>query len=240
MFDKYKGFIEIVAVIFTVFFAIYQLRSSAEDFDEIVSRMEGIIRSAEESKVSLKQVEKSLTDLPDKINTFSISIDSLNTIVSKQRDQLSNTLEGFNSSIEGFQNSVDAMAERFNRQPKLKIDIRKEENDTTVYVDRIIITNLGNLLANIYMIRFQIEEEYLISFELQYSRETHKQDNMLSYQIDYEDQYIFPNERRPLILDCKINIRKGLKSAFVVFIYYTAPFGNDGDDFAEFLFKPSN
>ena len=236
-FTKHSGFIEFAVVLFTMLFAIYQVRSSTEDFDKIVNRMEGIIKSAEESKKSLKEVENSLADLPTQIDSFSVSINLLNSVVSQQRDKLEATLNDFNSSIKGFQSSVDDMAKRFDRHPKLKIELKKVETDTNVFVSNIVITNFGDLLANMYMIRLQIEETFLDSIKWENSIETMKQGPMRCFQMDLKDSYVTPSKLKPTIIECNIFLKKSRNAVLKVFVYYTSPFGNDSDAFVEYQIK---
>lgn len=228
-FDKHKGFIEFALILFTALFAIYQVKSSADDFNQIVERMNGIVTSAEESKKSLKEVEKSLAELPRQIDTFSTSIRSLNDVVSQQRDKLEKTLEDFSGSIKGFQESVDNMAKRFDRHPKLTIDVKKIEDDSIVTITSIVLTNTGTSIAEIFALRIQVEESALISFEFEGARETDKQGTFLSYQQDYLNNYVVPNQMKPTVSNCKILIRKGKSSRLGIYAYYTSPFGNAGD-----------
>jgi hypothetical protein len=229
VFDKYKGLIEVCAIIFSVIFAVYQVRSSAEDFEKIVNRMEGIIESAEESKKSLKEVENSLSGLPAQIDSFSVSINLLNKVVIHQRDKLETTLNDFNSSILGFQGSVDDMAKRFDRHPKLKIDLKKTETNSSIKITHIVVTNYGDLLANVYMVRLQIEEEVLDSIKWNNSRETLKQGTLRTFQLDRENVYITPSETKPTLFDCELILTKNPKLLLNIFVYYTSPFGNDGN-----------
>jgi len=228
LFDKYKGIIEFNAVMISLIVALFAYEGSTSDFDNLMNRFENIISSVEESKETLKSVKESLTYLPEQIDGFSNSINSLNRVVSRQRDQLEKTLEDFSGSIKGFQKSVDDMAQRFDRRPDLKIDFKSVETDSSIVINNIVITNHGSLLATIFVIRFQIEEKSFISFELEGSHQTEKQANFLSYQYDTDNMYVIPNKTKPRILRGSIEIKKVKGASFSAFVYYTSPFGNDG------------
>lgn len=234
-FEEYKNLIEFSVIIFTVFFAIYQLNSSTVDFEKLIARLEGIIQNAEESKNSLKKVQESLSDLPIQIDSFSTSIGYLNTVVSTQKDQLGKTLISFNESILGFKLSVDQMAERFNRKPEIKITLKKSTTDSSLSINSIVITNKGNLLAEIYSIRLHLPNKSLISFDWKQSKKDREYEEYATYQKNFSDFYVIPDSTKPIQEDCNImfSIKKGFKVA--VLVYYTSAFGNDGVAQEEFF-----
>jgi hypothetical protein len=244
LFERHQGIAEFLAVMISLIFTLLALQQaqstvdqSTEDFNKLISRMDTIVTNVGLATQSIDSVKLSLSTLPTQIDSFSKSIYLLNEVVSRQRDKLEATLNDFNSSIKGFESSVDNMAKRFNRHPILKINFKKTETDSTVLITHFVITNFGDLIADVYTVRFQIEEDFLISFNLKSSQETYKQGTMRSFQINFTKQYVTPNENTPWVSDCTINIRKGNKSLIKVFIYYTSPFGNDGNEVAEFRFQ---
>ena len=240
IFEEYKNLTEFMIVIFTVFFAIYQLNSSTDDFEKLIERLEGIIQNAEESKNSLKKVQESLSDLPVQIDSFSTSIRSLNTVVSTQKDQLGKTLISFNESILGFKLSVDQMAERFNRKPDIKIALKLSNTDSSLSIHSIVLTNKGNLLAEIFTVRLHLPNKYLISFEWKESIKAQEYEEYSTYQKHFTDQYVFPDSLKPLVENCNIMFSVNKRIKGTVFVYYTSAFGNDGVAEQDFIWTPKS
>ena len=141
LFEKHKGIIEFIIIIVTVFFTVEQLNSSAEDFNDLISRLEKIVGSIEESKETLKEVQSSLERLPPTIDDFSDSIDSLNFVIITQKNQLDKTLYELNYSLNTFQSSIETMNNKLNRKPRIVIEVEKKETDTTFILKKIWIEN---------------------------------------------------------------------------------------------------
>ncbi|MBS4034349.1 MAG: hypothetical protein KGZ85_07800 [Ignavibacterium sp.] len=240
IFDKHKAYFEIVIISFTVAFAIYQVRTSAEDFNNIIDRMGKILKSAQESKESLKEVEKSISDLPDKIDAFSKSIDSFTSNVISQRDQFESVLSSFNHSLIKFQLALDSLTSRLNRKPELNIDAHIVENDSMATITKIIISNRGNIKAELSTLRFQIPEAHLINFNFKGSRETPKQGNNQSFQRDFREQPIYPSKYgdKPIVLESDIQLKNNGKFTLYIIVYYDSPFGNDGYESKSITFSP--
>ena len=215
------------------------MNNSTDEFNSLIGKIEQIIGDVQESKESLKEVERSLSNLPSHIDTFSTSINSLNEVVTKQKKQLSMTLDEFNESIVGFRKSVDEMAVRFSRKPKIKIGIKKSTNDSLMSINAIVLTNSGDLIAEINTLRFRIPTESLIKFTMEGSRKTDSYEDFTNYQVDYYNpkQYVFPDKFKPRVFDCDIKLKKEKRSSITIYVYYLSSFGNDGTTYDSFLIE---
>ena len=241
IYDKHKEFAEFTLVLFTVFFTIHQVQSSTDDFNNIVTRMEEILSSAEESKNSLKQVEKGLSNLPDKIEKFSNSIDSLNSTVLYQQGLLSNSLQELNNSMTAFEGTVNALNERYNRKPNIKISLGTSENDSTLIIDKIILTNNGNLTAEIKIMRVYVLTNNLISFKLYNSVLDKVQDRYSIYHLILENSYCYPTaKQRANLYDGAIILSNEFSNDIYIIVYYNAEFGNSGVVDSTFHFKANH
>jgi hypothetical protein len=236
-FDKHKGFIEISLIIFTALFTIYQVRSSADDFNEIVDRMDSIITKAEESSKSLHNVDESLSKLPQQMDSLSNSIIAFNDVISEQREQLSSTLNGLNESIRTFKSDVDSMVERFSRKPKIRVDLSTWKDDTSRGIKTIAFVNEGTLLADITLFQMYLPTKYILEFN----------DKNFKKGPDYGEfsNYVFPFDPPvPLLADTtkvrkidSIIILKNESFEIRFVVYYRASFGNDGSSENRFMFN---
>ncbi len=236
LFEKYKGLVEFLVVIFTVFITLDQLKSSAEDFNQLITRLEKIVITAEESKQSLNQVQKSLENLPTSLDSFSVSIDSLNKVVNRQRGNLDKSISSLSQSIISFQTSVKLLNDRFNRQPKIVIGYESDETDTTFILMSISLYNEGTLTADLHRLTIHLPNSGLIKLDLKNLRLSVPLNAISIYQRDfYPREPIIATFGRPLELKCNIEIDKRKSSRIYLAAYYTSIFGEDG--FAELNVK---
>jgi hypothetical protein len=235
IFDKHKGFIELSLIIFTALFTIYQVSSSTDDFNEIVDRMDSIITKAEESSESLHNLDSSLSKLPPQMDALSNSIKSFDEVISSQRDLLGATLNGLNGSILTFTSSIDSMAKRLNRKPDLYIDLSNYLTDSTRVINKIIITNRGKLLADVYRMRFLVDTNFVISFSP--GREGGKYDNFVNYQYDLPSPAPIFEVDKPTNFDYDIVLKNESLTYLKIIVYYRASFGNDGTETKIFIFE---
>ncbi len=228
IFDQYMRLIEIIAVIFSVFFVLIQFQSSTDDFNDLIGRLEQIVGSANESKDALKSVDESLSNLPDQIDSFSSSIKSLNIIISSQKEQLKTTLTGFNESIYAFKSSVDSMVSRFNRKPNVEISLDVTDTDTSFSINAIELENQGELIAELFRLTCHFPNEGLSIIEFKNLKKNLTGNAISFYQINFlPSEPLIPAFGRPLRIECKVIINKKFSHRIYFSAYYTSPYGND-------------
>lgn len=234
-FDRQKSLIEFWSIFITIIFAFVALNqtstnieNSAKDFNNLITKLEEIIGDVQESKEVLNDVKLSLSELPTQIDSFASSINSLNNVVSSQKELLSNTLTGFNESIYAFKSSVDSMVKRFNRKPFLKVELGIVDADTISTIDKIVITNYGALSAEIKLIRLHLPTESILSFNWDNSSKDQEYEETTTYQANFTNTYVFPDSLKPFVSRCNITltIKEGI--TIRVIVYYKSDFGNDG------------
>ena len=247
-FLEHKSLAEFWGIVLSILFALFAflqtqsaMESSAEDFKDIVSRMDSIITKAEESSKSLHNVDESLTELPQQMDSLSKSIVAFNDVISSQKEQLTITLNGLNGSILDFKSTVDAMIERFNRKPDLDIDLHTYLTDTSRVIYEIVITNRGNLLPDIYRLTYKIDSNYVISITK--ARKIDNAERNATYQEDFQTPTsLFPpaspyNTTSATKFDCNMILTPNDNYFLRINVYYKASFGNDGIATAFFIFS---
>lgn len=247
-FLEHKSFVEFWGIVLSILFALFafmqtqsSMESSTKDFKNIVGRMDDIISKAEESTSSLHNVDSSLSKLPQQMDSLSNSIIAFNDVISSQEEQLTRALNGLNSSILDFKGTVDAMTERFNRTPKLDVDLHTYLTDTSRVIYEIVITNRGNLLADIYRMTYKIDSSYIIL--ITGARKIDNAEKSATYQEEYINPIsIFPpapvyNATSTTKFDCNMVLTTDDNYFLRINVYYKASFGNDGISTAIFIFN---
>ena len=149
--------------------------------------------------------------------------------------QLTLTLNELSSSVLAFKTTVDTMIERFNRKPDLDIELLSYLTDSTRAINTVVITNRGNLLADVYRIRFMTDTNFVKTVTL--VNKTDSWENYVHYQMDYLSPAPVFEVDRPSKFECNI-ILKNLNLTFLrVIVFYRASFGNDGTEKRLFAFK---
>ena len=248
LFNKHKSIFEFWGIIIPILLALLAflqtqlaMESSTKDFGNIVGRMDDIISKAEESSKSLHNVDVSISKLPQQMDSLSKSIIAFNDVISSQKEQLTITINGLNSSILDFKSTVDAMTERFNRKPELNVDLHTYLTDTSRVIYKIVITNRGNLLADIYRMTYKIDSNYVIS--VTNARKIDNAERNATYQEEFLTPIpLFPpapayNTTSATKFDCNMILTTDDNYFLRINVYYKANFGNDGIATAIFIFN---
>jgi len=232
LYNKHKSIFEFWGIIIPVLLALLAfmqtqlaMKSSTEDFGNIVGRMDNIISKAEESTTSLRNVDSSLSKLPQQMDSLSKSIVAFNDVISSQKEQLTITLNGLNSSIVDFKSTVDTMTKRFNRKPDLDVDLLTYLTDTSRVIRTVVITNRGDLLADVYRITYKIDSNYVNSFTKAERIENDEKD--ATYQQEFYNPVPIYKSINTMKFDCNMVLKNDDNYILRINVYYRASFGND-------------
>jgi len=223
-------FTALIALI-TVYQANESIEKSTEDFNNLFEKIDTLIGDLSKSKETLEQVEQKLSKLPGQLDDFSQSIISLNDVMKEQKVQFLTTISSLNESIETFRITVDSLRSRFDRKPNLKIEYSHYQTDSTYVITQFVITNWGDLIAELYMLRLSLPNQITLSVKMDDLIKDREYPNFTTYQRNFLQTQIIPASRlKPLIVECTIVFKKHLvkEFSFTLSAYYKAELGNSG------------
>jgi uncharacterized protein Smg (DUF494 family) len=232
-FEQHHGVAEFFAIMISLIFTLLALQQaqssveqSTEEFNSLISRIDTIITSVGTATNSVESVKQSLAELPVQLDTFSVTINSLNKIVSNQKDKLESVLNDLNNSMSDFRNSLAALSERFNRKPEIKIDLGREDSDSTIRIYSVVLTNNGELAAELQHVKIYLHKEDVISVEWEKAIIDSNHQNEISYMKNLEPIILYPNPNTPILDRFNMILKIGKPRWIRVFLYYKADFGH--------------
>ena len=116
----------------------------------MVNKLDTLTNISEGPKTSLDKVRNDLLQLPVEINSLTPIIKDINTIADSQRSL--------------WKKQYELQREEFNRQPELKISANVYENDSSIVINRIVLDNFGDDVANIVNFKIKIPQGYTGKF----------------------------------------------------------------------------
>jgi hypothetical protein len=105
-----------------------------------------------------------------------------------------------------------------NRKPDLDIDLSNYLTDSTRVINKIIITNRGKLLADVYRMRFLAVTNFVKSFSP--GREAGKYDDFVNYQYELPSPAPIFEVDKPTKFDCDIVLKNKSLTYLKIIVYY--------------------
>lgn len=234
-FKRHKGIAEFLAVMISLIFtllALQQAQSSVDqstsDFNQLISKIDTIVTNVGTATNSVDSVKASLAGLPEHIDEFASTIESLNFSLSGQKETIETTLNNLSKSVKDFQLSVDAMTERYNRKPKLVLDFRPIIEDSIFIIPKFALKNEGSMEAELSSISIQIPTRNIVDFEIEGFEMEQYGPEIKKFYIRYDDFLMVADPVKPLRIDGKMKFRLKPNFEIAIIVYYKASFGNGG------------
>jgi len=121
-FNSLATLLQSVFIFITLWITIYTIYTSSSDTEKLFENLNSSNSRLYEMKTSMDNVSEKLKEMPNKIEKFSVSIDSLNYIMYQQKtdfkkntDALNNTIKNLSESVSKYESNIDNYSEQLNK-----------------------------------------------------------------------------------------------------------------------------